>query len=85
MAEQTTDETAAAAPPGAEHGGHGDEIHMPPNSYWPLVTALGVAASLVGLIPILDNPIAFILGLVILLVGIGGWVRDARKEYKELH
>ena len=88
MAEQTTDE-ATAVPPAAEqgngHGGHGDEIHMPPNSYWPLVTAIGVAATLVGLIPILDNPIAFILGLVILLVGIGGWVRDARKEYKELH
>jgi len=25
------------------------------------------------------------LGLAILLVGIGGWVWDARKEYKELH
>jgi hypothetical protein len=87
MAEPATDE--AAAPPaddhGDSHGGHGDEIHMPPNSYWPLVTAIGAAASLVGLIPILDNPIGFILGLVILLVGIGGWVRDARKEYKGLH
>jgi hypothetical protein len=93
MAEQTAGETTAAPTVdgpqnGAHddaHGAHGDEIHMPPNSYWPLVTAIGVAATLVGLIPILDNPIAFTVGLVILLVGIGGWVRDARKEYKELH
>ena len=88
MAEQTKDETAVAPPAddrGEGHGGHGDEIHMPPNSYWPVVTAIGVAVALVGLIPILDNPIGFILGLVILLVGIGGWVRDASKEYKGLH
>jgi Cytochrome c oxidase subunit IV len=93
MAEQTTGETTGAPPVdgpqnaghGDSHGGHGDEIHMPSNSYWPLVTAIGVAAALVGLIPILDNPIAFIVGLLILLAGIGGWVRDARKEYKELH
>ncbi len=82
MAEQATDETASAVP--ADHG-HGDEIHMPPNSYWPLVTSIGVAATLVGLIPIKENPIGFIVGLLILLAGIGGWVRDARKEYKELH
>lgn len=98
MAEPTTDETAAAPPADRRddasrdhasrndaHSGHGDEIHMPTNSYWPLVTAIGVAVSLVGLIPILENPIGFIVGVVILLVGIGGWVRDARKEYKELH
>jgi hypothetical protein len=88
MAEQTADETTAAPPadtPDHANGAHGDEIHMPPNSYWPLVTSLGLAATLVGLIPILENPIGFIVGLLILLVGIGGWVRDARKEYKELH
>jgi Cytochrome c oxidase subunit IV len=93
MAEETMDETAAAPPADRRddasrddaHGGHGDEIHMPRNSYWPLVTAIGVAVTLVGLIPILENPIGFIVGVVILLVGIGGWVRDARKEYKELH
>jgi hypothetical protein len=88
MAEQTTQETTAAPPADTHddaHGGHGEEIHMPANSYWPLVTAIGVAVTLVGLIPIRENPIGFIIGLVILLVGISGWVRDARKEYKELH
>ena len=44
-----------------------------------------MAVSLVGLIPILENPIGFVVGVVVLLVGIGGWVRDARKEYKGLH
>ena len=85
MADETTDEAAAAPPGSHDDHGHGEEIHMPPNSYWPLVTSIGVAATLVGLIPILENPIGFIVGLAILLVGIGGWVRDARKEYKELH
>jgi hypothetical protein len=64
---------------------HEDEIHMPPNSYWPLVTSIGTALSLVGLIPIQDNPIIFIIGLVVLIGGVAGWIRDARKEYTELH
>jgi hypothetical protein len=64
---------------------HEDEIHMPPNSYWPLVTSIGTALALVGLIPIKDNPIIFIIGLVVLIGGVAGWVRDARKEYNELH
>jgi divalent metal cation (Fe/Co/Zn/Cd) transporter len=92
MAEETTDQaeatpeqSVAAIETHEEAHGHGEEIHMPPNSYWPLVTAVGVAATLVGLIPILETPVAFIIGLLILLAGIGGWVRDARKEYKELH
>jgi len=64
---------------------HDEEIHMPPNSYWPLVTAVGVALALVGVITIQSNPIIFIVGILILLAGVGGWVRDARKEYNELH
>ena len=58
---------------------------MPPNSYWPLVTSIGTALALVGLIPITENPILFIVGLVVLVVGVAGWIRDARKEYNELH
>jgi hypothetical protein len=64
---------------------HEDEIHMPPNSYWPLVTSIGTALALVGLIPIKETPIIFIIGMVVLIGGVAGWVRDARKEYNELH
>jgi hypothetical protein len=71
--------------PAAAHDEHEEEIHMPPNSYWPLVTAVGVALALVGVIMIQSNPIIFIVGILILLAGVGGWVRDARKEYNELH
>jgi hypothetical protein len=75
-----------AAPPSATHdpGGH-EEIHMPPNSYWPLVTSIGVAASLVGVVSLDSTPLIIAIGLIVLLVGVGGWVKDARKEYSELH
>jgi hypothetical protein len=71
--------------PSAAHDEHEEEIHMPPNSYWPLVTAVGVALALVGVVTIQSTPILFIVGILILLTGVGGWVRDARKEYNELH
>jgi hypothetical protein len=64
------------------HQGHGDEIHMPPNSWWPLVAAVGLTFLLTGLIV---GPVLWIPGAIVLLVGIGGWIRDARKEYLELH
>ena len=67
------------------HEEHEEEIHMPPNSYWPLVTSIGTALTLVGMIPIKDSPILFIIGLLVLIGGVVGWVRDARKEYNELH
>ena len=69
----------------AEHDEHDEEIHMPPNSYWPLVTSVGVALGLVGVVVLQSNPILFIVGILILLAGVGGWIRDARKEYNELH
>jgi hypothetical protein len=67
------------------HDEHEDEIHMPPNSYWPLVTALGVSLGLLGIATLQSSPVIFIVGILIMLVGVGGWIRDARKEYNELH
>ncbi|GAC1330068.1 MAG: hypothetical protein NVSMB17_07060 [Candidatus Dormibacteria bacterium] len=67
------------------HGGDHDEIHMPPNSYWPLVASFGTAGTLLGIIYINSNIVVLLVGLLILLVGVGGWVRDARSEYNELH
>jgi len=84
-------ESAAPAAPApahdaaAAHGGDHEEIHMPPNSFWPLVTSIGLALSLVGVVSLDTVPLIIIIGVIILLVGIGGWVKDARKEYSELH
>jgi hypothetical protein len=83
MADEETSEPAAS-PPDA-HASHGhDEIHMPPNSYWPAATALGAAIAMVGVITVQASPIVLIVGILILLAGVGAWVRDARKEYQEL-
>lgn len=72
--------------PAAAHGDHhDDEIHMPPNSYWPLVASVGTAGTLLGLISLNNNPVVIIIGLLILVIGVGGWIKDARTEYHELH
>jgi hypothetical protein len=72
--------------PAAAHGDHHDnEIHMPPNSYWPLVASFGTAGTLLGIIYLSSAPFVIIVGLLILLVGVGGWIRDALTEYHELH
>jgi hypothetical protein len=64
---------------------HDDEIHMPPNSYWPLVASLGTAGFLLGIVYFKSAPFVMAIGGLILLVAVGGWVRDALKEYHELH
>ena len=72
--------------PGAAQGDHrDDEIHMPPNSYWPLVASFGTAGTLLGLVSLNNNPVFIVVGLIILVIGVGGWIRDARTEYRELH
>ena len=58
---------------------------MPPNSYWPLVTSVGVAMALVGVVSLDTLPFIIVIGVLILLLGVGGWIKDARKEYSELH
>ena len=97
--EQTTDdaeekatgdaEPADAADHAADHAAadHGEEesIHMPPNSWWPLVTSIGICVSMLGLISVSQLPFIIVSGLVVMFIGIGGWVFDARREYHELH
>jgi len=67
-----------------EHGSHGEgheAIHLPPPSIWPPVLALGIAFILTGLIL---NLVLLIAGIVIALAATALWVRDARREFKEL-
>lgn len=70
----------AEAPDIAPGGGHGDE-QLPGPSFWPILLAVGVSMSLIGVITKL---VVVIIGLVILLVALGGWIRDARREYRAL-
>jgi len=66
------------APPGAHEVGE----HLPSPSFWPFVLAIGVTMSLIGVI---TKPAVLVIGLVVLLVSLGAWVRDARRDYRGLH
>jgi hypothetical protein len=80
------DETPVETPPAAPaHAAHDDEIHMPPNSIWPLVTAVGLTGTMLGLIFVWTSLLPFILGLLVMGAGIFMWIKDARTEYSELH
>ncbi len=61
---------------------HEEGEHLPSPSFWPFLLAIGVAMSLVGVI---TKPAVVVIGLVILLGSLGGWVRDARRDYRALH
>ena len=62
-----------------------DDIHMPPNSYWPLAASLTLAIAMLGIVTLSQAPFVLIIGLIGLVISVGGWVRDARKEFSELH
>lgn len=61
-------------------GGH-EAIHLPPPSYWPATMALGIALLLTGLI---INLVITIIGVLISILSLALWVRDARRELHEL-
>lgn len=48
-----------------------EDIHLPPSSYWPLVLAFGFSSIVAGLAL---NIAISIMGIVITLVAIIGWV-----------
>jgi len=65
----------------------GDEVaptaqELPGPSFWPIVLATGTALTLTGVV---IEPAMWIIGLVIVAVGLVGWVWDARREYLALH
>lgn len=62
MAEETTAEKKPITP---------DDIHMPPNSYWPIVLALGFVMIMAGLA---FNISLIILGVITVLTAAVGWV-----------
>ncbi len=66
--------------PEPAHSAHGT-FHLPPPSIWPAVLALGVALVLTGLVL---NIILLSVGVIVTVASIAMWVRDARREYREL-
>jgi len=66
----------------AAHSEHGEEIHLPGPSWWPLTLAIGIALTLTGLVLSIAILTA---GVVIALASLGLWIRDARREYTALH
>ncbi|MGC8472810.1 MAG: cytochrome c oxidase subunit 4 [Candidatus Dormibacteria bacterium] len=63
-----------------EEPGAGEE-HLPGPSFWPVLLAVGVAMSLIGVI---TKVVVVVIGLIILVVALGGWIRDARRDYRSL-
>jgi hypothetical protein len=59
----------------------GEEVHMPEPSILPIVNALGVTLSLVGLTL---SPAVTIIGLIIFLVTLVAWIRSAAHDISEL-
>ncbi len=55
--------------------------HLPGPSFWPVLLAVGVAMSLIGVI---TKVVVVVIGLIILVVALGGWIRDARRDYRSL-
>lgn len=58
-----------------------DAMHLPGPTWWPLLLAIGVALTLTGLIV---SPIMLAIGAVVGVASLGLWVRDARRELREL-
>ena len=63
-----------------QHESH-EGIHLPPPSIWPVVMAVGIAVLLLGLVL---NVVLLIVGVVIFAASLALWVRDARREFREL-
>jgi hypothetical protein len=59
----------------------GEVIHLPGPSYQPVVLAFGLALAITGVVLF---PIVAIIGGVIALVALIGWIRDTRREISEL-
>lgn len=59
----------------------GEEIHLPGLSAQPLVLTIGTTLALLGLT---THWFLLVAGLVIVVLSLGAWIRDARDEYKHL-
>lgn len=87
--------TGGGRPPPGRGNGHGNGRHTswpeeapPPQnprrrSVWPFILDVGLTLALFGLIIAGYGPL-IVLGAVIAVVGLAGWVREARADYTRL-
>ena len=59
----------------------GESIHLPGPSYQPVALAFGLTLAITGVVIF---PALTVIGLVIVLVTLWMWIRDTRREVKEL-
>jgi hypothetical protein len=59
----------------------GEAIHLPGPSYQPVVLAFGLTLVVTGVVLF---PVLAVLGGVISIVALIGWIRDTRREISEL-
>ena len=68
----------APALPDQGHDGPPEGVHMPGPSFLPLLSAIGMAMLLLGLV---FGEWLLAVGVIAFIVSILGWMRDARREY----
>ena len=59
----------------------GEAIHLPGPSYQPVALAFGLTLAITGVVIF---PALTVIGLAIVLVTLWMWIRDTRREIKEL-
>ena len=59
----------------------GEAIHLPGPSYQPVMLAFGLTLAVTGVVIF---PAATVIGLLIVLVTLWMWIRDTRREVREL-
>jgi hypothetical protein len=65
----------------AEADEAGEAIHLPGPSYQPVALAFGLTLAITGVVIF---PAISVIGLVIVLVTLWMWIRDTRREVREL-
>ena len=64
-----------------EAGEAGEAIHLPGPSYQPVVLGFGLMLAITGVVIF---PALSVIGLVIVVVTLWMWIRDTRREVREL-
>jgi hypothetical protein len=59
----------------------GEEIHLPGPSILPLLTAVGITLTLVGVTTFIEFTVV---GVILTVVCIARWIKDTRREVNEL-
>jgi hypothetical protein len=58
------------------------QVHLSPQSIWPITTAAGITLLGGGLVTI---PVVSLLGLIVMIVAIVSWVQELRHEPHDSH